>query len=234
MPGETHSRGRGDTDMDAWILGTGVPSLASALYLITEAKMPPNRVHMLEAVSKADGSTVNGGDAENGYQYRGGMMFPLTDVHIANLLSMIPSEHEAGKTLVDDILESSGMGTGTRAVKGLPRTRFLVEKGNGISCVGPKHVSLGLRDHVDMFRFAAKSERSLGRSTVQDHFHNGFFRSNYWLVLATTYVSALGSPGSPAVLHLKLTTMTDWVSSLATAQLNFTAWPTTSCTTSTT
>lgn len=174
--------GGGDTDMDAWILGTGVPSLASAIYLITEAKVPPHRVHILEAVEMADGSTVNGGDPVNGYEYRTGVMFPLTDVHVANLLSLIPSAHEAGKTAVDDILEYSA----TQPVKRLPRTRFLVEKSNGISCVSPKHVGLGLRDHLDMFRFMPKSEKALGRSTIQEYFHEGFFRSNFWFVFAST------------------------------------------------
>lgn len=58
--------------MDAWILGSGVQSLAAAVYLIEEAKVPPNRVHILETIGKAGESTANVGDPVNGYEYRGG------------------------------------------------------------------------------------------------------------------------------------------------------------------
>lgn len=169
-------------DIDAWVLGSGVPSLAAAVYLIEEANVPPNRVHILEAVSMAGGSTANAGDPVNGYEYRTGITAVFDDACVENLLSMVPSETGTGKTALDDILEFNE----SEPLEKTPHTRFLVEKSNGISCVGPKHVSLGLRDRMDMFKFAAKTEKSLGRSRIRDYFHETFFQSNHWLVLATT------------------------------------------------
>ena len=169
-------------DIHAWVLGSGVPSLAAAVFLIEEAKIPPDRVHILEAVSKAGGSTVNTGDPVNGYEYRTGALSTFNDVYVEKLLSMVPSQNEPGKTALDDILEFNE----AQPVVETPHTRFLVEKSNGISTVGPKYVGLGLRDRIDMFKFVAKTEKSLGRSRIQEYFHESFFRSNYWLVFATT------------------------------------------------
>ena len=178
MPSGFSSRG----DMDAWILGSGVPSLAAAVFLIEEAKIPPDRVHILEAVSTAGGSTVNTGDPVNGYEYRTGVLSTFNDVYVEKLLSMVPSQNEPGKTALDDIQEFNE----AHPVAKTPNTRLLVEKSNGISTVGPKHVGLGLRDRIDMFRFVAKTEKSLGRSRIREYFHESFFRSNYWLMFATT------------------------------------------------
>lgn len=169
-------------DIDAWVLGSGLPSLAAAVFLIEEAKVPPERVHLLEAVGPAGGSTVNTGDPVNGYEYRTGVISTFNDVYVEKLLSMVPSQNKPGKTALDDILEFNEAHPVTRT----PHTRLLVEKSNGISTVGPKHVSLGLRDRIDMFRFVGKAEKSLGRSRIREYFHESFFRSNYWLMFATT------------------------------------------------
>lgn len=170
------------SDIDAWVLGSGVSSLAAAVYLIEEAKVPPDRVHILEAVSMAGGSTVNTGDPVNGYEYRTGVMSTFNDVYVEKLLSMVPSQTGPGKTALDDILEFND----AHPVDKTPHTLFLVEKSNAISTVGPKHVTLGLRDRMDMFRFAAKTEKSLGRSRIREYFNESFFQSNYWLTFATT------------------------------------------------
>lgn len=180
MPSSKELRPAGD--MDAWVLGSGVPSLTAAVYLIEEAKVPPSRVHILEAVSMAGGSTANTGDPVNGYEYRTGIMPAFNDIHLEDLLSMVPSETRPGKRALDDVREFNE----AEPLEGSSHTRFLAEKSNGISCIGPKQVSLGLRDRMDMFRLASKTEESLGRARIHDCFSESFFRSNYWLIFATT------------------------------------------------
>lgn len=169
-------------DMDAWILGSGVQSLASAVYLIEEAKVPPNRVHILETIGKADQSTANAGDPVNGYEYRSGAVPVFSGVWVEDLLCKIPSQALSGKTALDDIVEFFEVGTSDRTLC----TRFLAGKSGGISCINTKQVSLGFRDRRDLSRLAGKTERSLERSRILDHFHESFFRSDYWLMIATT------------------------------------------------
>lgn len=172
---------RSSDNMDAWILGSGVPSLTAAVHLIEEAKVPPNRVHILETVGMAGGSTVNNGDPINGYEYRAGIMSAFNDVSLEDLLSIVPSKTTSGNTALDDILEFNK----ANSLEGRSHTRFLVEKSNRISCIDPKHVSLGLRDRMELFRLAGKTEKSLGRTRIREYFSESFFRGNYWLMLAT-------------------------------------------------
>ena len=172
---------RSPDDMDAWILGSGVPSLAAAVHLIEEAKIPPNRIHILETVGMAGGSTVNTGDSVNGYEYRSGVMSAFNEVSLGDLLSIVPSKATPGNTALDDILEFNE----ANPLEGRSHTRFLVEKSNRISRIDPKHVSLGLRDRMEMFRLAGKTEESLGRTRIREYFSESFFRGNYWLMLAT-------------------------------------------------
>lgn len=168
-------------DMDAWILGSGVQSLAAAVYLIEEAKVPPNRVHILETIGKAGESTANVGDPVNGYEYRGGAVPVFSGVWIEDLLCKVPSQTRPGKTALDDILEFNEVGSSDRT----SYTRFLTEKSGGISCINIKQVSLGFRDRMDLSRLSGKAEKMLERSRISDHFSKSFFRSDYWLMIAT-------------------------------------------------
>lgn len=169
-------------DVDAWILGSGVQSLAAAVYLIEEANVPPNRVHILETIGKADQSTANVGDPVNGYEYRSGAVPVFSGVWIEDLLCKIPSQARPGKTALDDIVELFDVGASNRTLC----TRLLAEKSGEISCIKTKQVSLGFRDRRDLSRLSGKTEQALERSRILDHFHESFFRSDYWLIIATT------------------------------------------------
>ncbi|GLI75550.1 hypothetical protein PoHVEF18_003807 [Penicillium ochrochloron] len=169
-------------DVDAWILGSGIPSLAAAVYLIDEAKIPPTRVHILEDLSKAVDSTAHAGDPVNGYKYLAGVT-PTCDLFcFEELLSKVTSRLRADKTAFDDILESNK----GESLDARPYTQLWTEKSRGISYINPKQMKAGLRHRLDLLVLSIKSEKSLGRSRVCDHFRGSFFRSEYRLVLATT------------------------------------------------
>ncbi|KAE8154458.1 67 kDa myosin-cross-reactive antigen family protein [Aspergillus avenaceus] len=149
----------------------------------TEAKVPPERIHILEKLSAAGGGTVSSGDAENGYEYRAGGMPPFNDTSMEELLSIVPSRTRTGKTALDDILEFGG----THILNKTSHTRFLTRKSHGVGRIDPRKVSLGLRDRIDLFMLASKTEKALGRTRIKDYFGASFFKSNYWLMLATTF-----------------------------------------------
>lgn len=170
--------------MDAWILGSGIASLTSAVYLIQEAQIPPSRIHILEKLEKAGGGSVSTGDPVNGYEYRAGAMPAFNDTCMEELLSIVPSKSDSKKTTLEDLREFNR----SRPSHKTPHTRFLSRKTWGMERTDPKRAGMGLRDRMDLFMLSSKTEKSLGRSRIQDHFRTSFFRSNYWLILATTYV----------------------------------------------
>jgi oleate hydratase len=173
---------RSPDNLDVWILGSGIASLTAAVHLIQEAKVPPSKIHILEKLSMAGGGTVSEGDPNRGYDYRAGGMPPFNGECMKELLSIVPSRTRNGKTALNDILELGGI----HDINKGSHTRLLTGKSHNLGRIDPRKVSLGLRDRVDLFILASKSEKALGRTRIRDYFSEGFFKSNYWLILATT------------------------------------------------
>lgn len=78
---------RPPSGMDAYILGSGPSSLSAAVYLLEEPKIPANRIHILETLSKAGGSTANIGDPVHGYEYRAEVMPTFSGAFFEDLLA---------------------------------------------------------------------------------------------------------------------------------------------------
>ncbi|KAL5356089.1 67 kDa myosin-cross-reactive antigen family protein [Aspergillus floccosus] len=151
--------------------------------LAWEAGVPPSRVHILEKLSMAGGGTISYGDATNGYDFRAGGMPQFNDVCMEHLLSLVPSTTRHGRTVLDDIVAYNE----ENPLREACHTRFLSHKSYGLSRTDPKKVNLGLRDRVDLFMLTSKTEKSLGRTRINEYFSENFFKSYYWLMLATTF-----------------------------------------------
>ncbi|EAW12880.1 oleate hydratase [Aspergillus clavatus NRRL 1] len=167
--------------LDAWILGSGLASLTAAVHLIRECKVPPHRIHVLEAPSKPGIGYLSTGDAESGYHYRGECIPHFCGGQMKELLLRVPSD--TAQSVWGDI----EMYFEQFVPKIPPRTRFLARKKNGLERVDGKRLNLGIKDRMDLFVLSSKTESALGRSRIREHFSDGFFRTNYWLTLATMF-----------------------------------------------
>jgi oleate hydratase len=99
------------------------------------------------------------------------------------LLLWVPSEIP-GKTVWEDIRDYFE----ENIPKQESRARFLARKGNRLEQIEARRLNPGLKDRMDLFMLSLKTERALGRSQIRDHFPESFFKTNYWLMLATMYV----------------------------------------------
>lgn len=174
--------------LHAWILGSGIASLTAAVHLIQEAHMPPPQIHIIEKnLSVAGSVTASLGDAENGYDYRGGVLPQFNDTCIDALLSLVPSTSNPNQTVREEIIQhaqSLDRKTGLNPAQ----TRYLTSEKRGVVRMDAKGAMLTLKDRINLFMLASKREKSLGRSCIHDFFGEGFFCSGYWLLFATTYV----------------------------------------------
>ncbi|KAE8370919.1 oleate hydratase [Aspergillus caelatus] len=168
--------------LDVWILGSGIASLTAAVHLIQEANVPAEKIHILEKLAVAGGGTISEGDPVNGYNYRAGGMPPFNGSAMEELLSVVPSRTRKGKNALDDIIEF-----GSHALNWTSHTRLLTRRSHGLGCIDPHKINLGLRDRIELFMMVSKTEKALGRTRIKDHFSESFFKSNYWLTLATTF-----------------------------------------------
>ena len=173
--------------LDAWILGSGIASLTAAVHLIQEAHVPPSRIHIIgKSLCAVGGVTASLGDAENGYDYRGGVLPQFNNTCMDALLSLVPSTSNPNQTVRDEIVQhaqSLDRKTGLKPAQ----SRFLASGSRGVGRMDAKGATLTLKDRIALFILVSKREKSLGRSCIHDFFSESFFCSGYWLLFATTY-----------------------------------------------
>ena len=94
-------------DSKVYLVGSGIASLASATYLIKDAGVSGDNIHILEQEDVLGGALDGAGDADNGYLIRGGRMHEEHFVCYWDLLSNIPSYDEPRISVKDESFEFS-------------------------------------------------------------------------------------------------------------------------------
>lgn len=151
------------------IVGGGIAGLASAAYLVRDAGVPGERIHVLEA-SKPGGSLDAAGSAERGYSMRGSRMFGVAYVHSYDLFDSIPSLDDPGKSIAQDLFEF------WQASPWFDRAR-LIEHGE---LVDATDWGLRARDRTDLIKLMLRDEPMLDGVPIDACFEADFFGSRFW------------------------------------------------------
>jgi oleate hydratase len=88
----------------AYLIGSGIASLAAATFLLRDSKLSGAHIHILEAASLLGGSLDGAGQADAGYVRRGGRMLNLTYHCTYDLLASSASLKHAGRSVHDNII----------------------------------------------------------------------------------------------------------------------------------
>lgn len=162
----------------AHIIGGGVAGLAAAVYLIRDAGMLGEQVHILEENESFGGSLDAAGSALSGYVMRGERMFSKYFDCLYDLLSQIPSYDRSEVSARDDIFEF------TRMANWHANARLLDRVGAPINVA-----SMGFdnRDRWALLKLMLRSEKSLGASTIAETFPPHFFSTNFWFMWRTMF-----------------------------------------------
>lgn len=165
-------------DSHVFLIGSGIASLASAVYFIKDGGIPGSCITLFEESNKIGGCLDAQGSAHEGYSMRGARMFTEEAYTLTyDLLSQIPSLSNANKSVTDEIFEFN------RQVKSHSKCR-LVEKGKKINFYS---TGLNWRHRFELMKVVLRSESSLSDSKIEDHFASSFFKTNFWLEWATTF-----------------------------------------------
>jgi oleate hydratase len=95
--------------IQAYLVGGGIASLAAAVYLIRDGRLPGQSIHIFEA-SQFGGSLDASGSAAAGYSMRGSRMFGPAYVLTYELLTEIPSLDDPTRSVTQDTFEFWGCG----------------------------------------------------------------------------------------------------------------------------
>lgn len=77
---------RTPSKVNAWILGSSIASLASAVHLISDANMPASQIHILESQDTPGDGITSTGDSQIGYDHRPGCLPSFTYVCMKKFL----------------------------------------------------------------------------------------------------------------------------------------------------
>ena len=179
---ETINRGTPHPGIDAhqatqaYLVGGGVASLASAVYLIRDGHLPGKNIHILE-VSQLGGSLDAGGSVQTGYSMRGSRMFGPAYVLTYDLLAGIPSLDNPDKSVTEDTFQF------WQTAPWSDRAR-LVEHGMAVDV---SSWGLSNKDRLDLVGLMLRSEETLVAQQISSFFEPHFFETHFWMMWCSMF-----------------------------------------------
>lgn len=161
-----------------YLVGGGVASLAAAVLLVRDGRIPGERITILECGGRAGGSLDGSGDAASGYLTRGGRMFEPNFGCTLDLLSSIPALDDLSVSVRDDIMAFN------RMVPGRAECRIVRD---GRKAEDRFQLGLGAEEIVALNRLLLVSEPRLAGRAIEDWFEPEFFDTNFWLMWSTMF-----------------------------------------------
>ncbi|PVH77968.1 67 kDa myosin-cross-reactive antigen family protein [Cadophora sp. DSE1049] len=166
---------------NAYLVGGEIASLAAAVHLVHDARVPPSQIHIFE--SEPGGPTHSAGAPETGYVLLAEHMLNFSCVCLYDLLSKVPSLTDPAKTVKQEIDEFNAIpGNRTHA-----NSRLIATGTNGPQIVDAKDLGLRKKDRHDLVNIFLESETKMNDLRVIDCFEEAFFRTNFWFMWATMF-----------------------------------------------
>ncbi|KAE8418949.1 oleate hydratase [Aspergillus pseudocaelatus] len=184
MPHKESSNRRDPGNVQAWLIGGGIASLAAAVHLINDAKVPGKNIHLLDEHRRAGGAMQSSGDAENGYVLRTACLPYFHDICVQDLLSYVPSPGNNGRSIMD-VVRDSESGEGVK--KPIASTRLVEQRSEGLEKVDDKQFHLGIKHRWDLIKLMVEGEKAVAGKSIKDHFDESFFDSKFWTLWSTTF-----------------------------------------------
>jgi len=160
-----------------YLIGSGIASLASAVYLEKDTGVAAENIIILEKDQIAGGALDGAGDPEKGFVVRGGRMHEKHYECYWELLSHIPSLEDPEVSVRDESFEFN-----ERFVsKGQAR---LLKDGKKIDV---SSYGLSLAQEADFLKLTFVSEESLGNDRIEDWFDEAFFETKFWYIWTSMF-----------------------------------------------
>ncbi|MBU2652183.1 MAG: oleate hydratase [Bacteroidetes bacterium] len=160
-----------------YLIGSGIASLASAVYLIKDAGVPGENIHILEKDKIAGGACDGGGDEKKGFVVRGGRMHEMHYECYWDLLSFIPSYDDPSVSVRDESYEFNKRFVSNGQAR-------LLKDGEKIDV---SSYGLTFKQQSDFLKLTYVSEKSLGKKRIEDWFDNDFFTSRFWYIWTSMF-----------------------------------------------
>ncbi|MBN8739077.1 MAG: oleate hydratase [Xanthomonadaceae bacterium] len=163
----------------AYLIGGGIGTLAAAAFMIRDGGVPGDRITLIDAGRQWGGALDGAGDPERGYTLRGGRM--LTTDHYEctwDLLRSIPSVEYPGQSVFDETDTFNTLHVSHARARLVNQCRAKVPGSS---------MGFSMRDRVELLALVETDEASLSDSRITDWMSPHFFKTDFWLMWATTF-----------------------------------------------
>lgn len=162
----------------AYIVGGGLAGLSAAVFLVRDAQMPGENIHILEELPVAGGSLDGALKPGLGYVVRGGREMEDHFECMWDMYSSIPSLEIPGASYLDEYywLDKDDPNSSN--------CRLIYNRGNQVPSDG--QYQLGKLSN-ELVKLVLTPEDDLEGKTIEDWFSADFFETNFWTYWATMF-----------------------------------------------
>ena len=156
----------------AFLIGSGIASLAAAEYLMRDGYMKGSQITIFEESDVAGGALDGAGNAQDGFVARGGREMEAHYECLWDLYGAVPSLEEEGRTVLDEFKELNDIDPN------FSKVRVISKRGEKQRATG-----LGLEEkHIkELTKLLLTKEKDLGALTVEEYFEASYFETDMWL-----------------------------------------------------
>ena len=169
----------GIEEKSAYLVGSGLASLAAACFLVRDAQMPGKNIHILEAMDIAGGACDGIDDPTRGYVMRGGREMEDHFECLWDLFHSIPSLEIPGASILDEYYWLN------KHDPNYSLCRATEHRGEDAHTDGKFRLSQ--KGSMEIMKLFFTKDEDLYDKTIEDVFDDEVFRSDFWLYWRTMF-----------------------------------------------
>lgn len=163
----------------AYLVGSGLASLAAACFLVRDGQMKGEHIHILEELSLPGGACDGINDSEKGFVIRGGREMENHFECLWDLFRSIPSLETEGASVLDEYYWLN------KKDPNYSLMRATVNRGQDAHT--DKKFGLSDKASMEIMKLFMTRDEDLYDKKITEVFTDEFFKSNFWLYWRTMF-----------------------------------------------
>lgn len=168
----------GVDNKSAYIIGSGLAGLSAAVFMIRDAKIKGERIHILEELNVAGGSLDGTKRPNAGFVVRGGREMENHFECMWDMYRSIPSLRIPGASYLDEYYWLN------KEDPNSSHCRLIHERGKELADDG--QYGLG-KCANEIIKLILTPESQIEGETIEDYFSDDFFKTNFWSYWSTMF-----------------------------------------------
>lgn len=166
-------------EKSAYLIGSGLASLAAAVFLVRDGQMKGSKIHILEQLALPGGSMDGIWNEQKGYIIRGGREMETHFETLWDLFRSIPSLETEGVSVLDEYYWLN------KEDPSFSNARVIENKGQRLATDG--QLTLSPKAIQELITVFLTPEKQLEDLQIDQVFSEEFFKSNFWTYWATMF-----------------------------------------------